>query len=804
MRITKIHLFNFRSVENLTLDVAEDGLHALIGPFGSGKSSFLTGVRFALFGDNGDAGANVDIRRRGCPEGQEAGCEVTFIQGQDTFVARRWLRRTNTKSKGAVEKTHASLTVNGRPVDGVTARTLTKEMEDVLGMNARAFTSASMIPQGEVATLMKATPTEVQALIEEHTGLDQVTRQRDTTRKQAREAEVAAEALPGDAETVNELEVTLEQATQELQAATSMEENARADLDAVEVRARRAEEVVTELQRRQQAAMAHENRVVAARERVKSADDALDALRQEANDLGVGLDFDSDAARASMEQLDRELQDIADTGRALTHARAHTAQVEGQAADGMTRARQAEHRIAELDDELNQLQQQVNQCTNQLVELAAQSNDATARQATALAESSRLGKAITTLRNDHGSGHCCPTCQQHVEDHAGLIESLAVAQRNADAQAQAIGQELHELRTRENTTKNAIQQATAAGRSLERERVDNLRAVDRATELTAQVAASQEKEKQARAAMRKLMEHTHQQAATMTDDELLELGRVVHKNLRHQQNRIAAAQGLYDRHQQATRNAQNAMRDLEQLTEKHVGAPTEQDFNTAHGALADLRARLADARARHQQATTELASQQSVHAMVKLQYDTARCEWESKCEAVRTARTLRGEADVLTAFRADLLADYTNSICRSASDLLASFGGEYVAFHLGEDFVPRAELADGTLVRTNILSGGESAMVGLAFRIGITLEITGGGMPDQIIGDEVTNYLDEDGRRAVLTALNSIFPSVLLISHTAEAEDYATRVHRVHREPLQPTQWANVDYVADPAEVDAA
>ena len=63
MRIQRIHLFNFRSVEDLTLDLAEDGLHALIGAFGSGKSSFLTGVRFALFGDNGEGGANLDLRR---------------------------------------------------------------------------------------------------------------------------------------------------------------------------------------------------------------------------------------------------------------------------------------------------------------------------------------------------------------------------------------------------------------------------------------------------------------------------------------------------------------------------------------------------------------------------------------------------------------------------------------------------------------------------------------------------------------------------------------------------------------------
>ena len=99
------------------------------------------------------------------------------------------------------------------------------------------------------------------------------------------------------------------------------------------------------------------------------------------------------------------------------------------------------------------------------------------------------------------------------------------------------------------------------------------------------------------------------------------------------------------------------------------------------------------------------------------------------------------------------------------------------------------ELADGTLVKTSVLSGGEASLVGLAFRIGITLHITGGGLPEQLIGDEITSYLDEAGRRAIVEAITRIFPSVLLVSHTEEAYDYATVVHRVTRPELGATQF---------------
>ena len=105
--------------------------------------------------------------------------------------------------------------------------------------------------------------------------------------------------------------------------------------------------------------------------------------------------------------------------------------------------------------------------------------------------------------------------------------------------------------------------------------------------------------------------------------------------------------------------------------------------------------------------------------------------------------------------------------------------------------MPRVELADGRLRKTSSLSGGEKARVGLAFRLGIIMQITDGGLPDQIIGDEITQYLDDDGRRQVVATISDLFASPILVSHTAEILDYATLVHRVERTPLGATTLAD-------------
>ena len=57
----------------------------------------------------------------------------------------------------------------------------------------------------------------------------------------------------------------------------------------------------------------------------------------------------------------------------------------------------------------------------------------------------------------------------------------------------------------------------------------------------------------------------------------------------------------------------------------------------------------------------------------------------------------------------------------------------------------------------------------------------------QIVADEVTSYLDDDGRRQVVSTIAELFSSPILISHTSEILDHATEVHRVSRSPLGTT-----------------
>ena len=218
MRITHLHGTNFRSLDDVAIDLTDDGMVALIGAPGSGKSSLLSLVPFVLYGDTGQNGTLTDLRRRGSDEGQRCGGTVTLTHNGDRIEASRWLTRT--RPKGKIKETgHASLAINGEPVDGITPTKLTSEMTRILGQPKDAFRGANFIGQGEVDTLATATPTEVQALVEHHTGLASLTRARQRARDAAREAATKAKALPGDEDELQRIENNLAEAQEETDAA---------------------------------------------------------------------------------------------------------------------------------------------------------------------------------------------------------------------------------------------------------------------------------------------------------------------------------------------------------------------------------------------------------------------------------------------------------------------------------------------------------------------------------------------------------------------------------------------------------
>lgn len=149
MRITKVELRNWGPHEHLLLET-DDPIVGIIGANGAGKSNLLQALNYALTGNLNKRNGTSYIRNFGMEGGATfASVEVTFVSGENEGRIYREIGAKSTKRElhwdGAVYKK---------------ADDVKNTLKTALGADDAALASAVFIQQGEIAALVKGTPSE--------------------------------------------------------------------------------------------------------------------------------------------------------------------------------------------------------------------------------------------------------------------------------------------------------------------------------------------------------------------------------------------------------------------------------------------------------------------------------------------------------------------------------------------------------------------------------------------------------------------------------------------------------------------
>lgn len=160
MRFNDIHIENFRCFVETDIRI-EDGVVAVRGNNGAGKSSLLEAICFALYGSRAlESGVTLsDVLTTGEDE-----ASVTLDFSHDG--TRHKLTREVKRRGGQVSNTKSVLRAGG-PVVADGAREVSAHVSDLLHMDADAFANCAYIRQGGVTKLIEATPSERQAIIDD-------------------------------------------------------------------------------------------------------------------------------------------------------------------------------------------------------------------------------------------------------------------------------------------------------------------------------------------------------------------------------------------------------------------------------------------------------------------------------------------------------------------------------------------------------------------------------------------------------------------------------------------------------------
>lgn len=186
MRPLELRLRNFRSYAGEhVFDLRGRRLVAIVGPTGSGKSSILDAIAFALYARTPRAGRTTSelIGQRS----EEATVTLRFrVDGREWEVQRQLKRRGAGQHLLTDEDGGVRLTMKAE-VD--------RRIEQLLGLDFAAFTRSVLLAQGRFAEFLEARPGERDQVLKGVFGHDRVDRMREVARRRANEENGAADEL---------------------------------------------------------------------------------------------------------------------------------------------------------------------------------------------------------------------------------------------------------------------------------------------------------------------------------------------------------------------------------------------------------------------------------------------------------------------------------------------------------------------------------------------------------------------------------------------------------------------------------
>jgi exonuclease SbcC len=461
MRIETLRLKNLNSLAGeWSLDLTHpayltDGLFAITGPTGAGKSTILDAICLALYGrtprlSSINKGGN-DILSR---HSGECFAEVSFSTQKGRYRCRWSQRRARKKPDGELQSPQQEL-VNADSGEIVASqiRGVAQQIEEITGMDFERFTRSMLLAQGGFAAFLQAAPDQRAPILEQITGTAIYSQISIKVHERYRAEQGQLALLKAETQGIQLLQAEQETAIQQAlhQQEQQLEQQA-ADLKQIQAGLhgwQRLEQLQHELGRLQeQASQLDQQRQAFAPERQRLA-----LARQAASLDGdyASLQALRKQQAADQAQLQRQQARLPEQEQAL-HAQAEALQ---QAEVELQRARQQRQNAAPLIKQVRALDQTLQQQAKAIAQQeqacqAEQAKVAQQDQALALeqAEQQRQQQALAQLHDYLAA---------HRQDEWLLTQLTGLEAQLADLQAKAA--ELERKQSERDAAQQAQQQA---------------------------------------------------------------------------------------------------------------------------------------------------------------------------------------------------------------------------------------------------------------------------------------------------------------------------------------------------------
>ncbi len=818
MRPRELALEGFRSYRtSSTFDWRDRRLVGIVGPIGAGKSSILDAISFALYGKTPNVERDTKtLIHQLC---DQCHVELRFEVDDQTWRVQRALRRKG--QAGHRLELLASDEPDAEVVERINGeRDVNARVEQLLGMDFRAFCRSVLLAQNRFHEFLRATPGDRDKVLKGVFGYDRLDGAQRTAKLRLDAIGLELDAFGAERTRIDEARTQLEAARAEAEATAVLLSGLEAAAPEVERLAKEREAAAGEAE----AARLRIAELVEVAGGLPDEDDLESALAA-AGTAGAGVAEAQEAFDAASQERAAAEAGLADVTSRLGDRRrfrsfgalVHTYETDVQQLDRLTAtegaavsgAAEAERLAAERTAAVEAARADAERTGEQAAAAEAALEDA--RGALQQAEHAEMAR---TLRGDLRAGDPCPVCDQpvHALPKAAGAPKVAAAGRGVAKATKELGtartrleraaSALTAAETSAEAATAAISSAADASAAATREREAAQAALDatrsqlvdwlgeegeiqalfeaREAELTAAeeaaaaAAAAVQERRDALDRARELAAGAAQRLATLASRLAGSWGRL------GRDDAVAPEAGAVRAAYQAVREAIVAAHDVATALETEAGVRAA-DAETALTDLlagiglepgADFGAALAGAGVRHGAAAARVA------------------ELEGTIERAGDleARVLAAEArrDVADRLARDLQPSrFLAFLLEEERAELAELGSEHLdqltdgSYRFSED--DRFDILDlnaaGQVRRSESLSGGETFLASLALALALAQMVArGGGRLDAFFLDEGFGSLDPEHLDRAMDGIGRLVAGderrlVVLVSHVAEMRD---------------------------------